>query len=150
MLLATSLAESGAIDEAIHEYEVILKRNPSAALAANNLAALLIDRKGDPRSLERALALSRDFERQSPNPYYLDTLAWVHLKLGHLGEAVRVMQLAIAKAPEHPVLNYHLGAAYAQSGRADEAKTYLEKALNTGQTFAGIDEARSLLASLNG
>jgi tetratricopeptide (TPR) repeat protein len=150
LLLATSLTETGSVDEAISEYETILKKNPHAILAANNLASLLIDRKGDPQSLERALALSRDFEREAPNPVFLDTLGWVHLKLGHQDEALRVMRLAVAKAPGHPVLNYHLGAAYAESGRKDEAKTYLQKALSTGQTFAGIDDARSLLTGLNG
>ena len=150
LLLATNLTEAGLVDEAISEYETILKNNPHATLAANNLASLLIDRKGDPQSLERALTLSRDFEREAPNPVFLDTLGWVHLKLGHQDEALRVIRLAVAKAPGHPVLNYHLGAAYAESGRKDEARTYLQKALSTGQTFAGIDDARSLLTGLNG
>lgn len=150
LLLATSLTESGGVDEAIREYETILKQDPRALLAANNLASLLIDRKGEPQSLERALALTRDFERQAPNPYFLDTLGWVHLKLGHRDEAVRIMQLAVEKAPAHPVLNYHLGAAYAQNGRTKDARVYLQKALASGQSFAGVDDARTLLAGLNG
>ncbi|BCA57133.1 conserved exported protein of unknown function [Nitrospira sp. KM1] len=150
MLLATTLTEVGEVDEAMKEYEIILKASPGAALAANNLATLLVDRKGDTKSLERALALSRDFERQAPNAFFLDTLGWVHHKLGHKEEAIRVMQLAVGKAPEHPVLNYHLGVAYAQSGKAKEAKDYLQKALDTGKAFTGIDDARSLLSSLNG
>jgi tetratricopeptide (TPR) repeat protein len=150
MLLATTLTEIGDIDGAMKEYEAILKQNPRSALAANNLASLLADRKGDPKSLDRALALSRDFERQAPNPYFLDTLGWVHLKLGHREEALRVIKLAVEKAPGHPILNYHLGAAYAQSGQSKEARIHLEKALGAGQTFGGIDDARSLLAGLNG
>jgi tetratricopeptide (TPR) repeat protein len=150
LLLATSLTESGIVDEAIKEYEQLLKKQPGATLAANNLASLLVDRKGDQQSLERALTLSRDFERNAPNPFFLDTLGWVHHKLGHRDEAIRVMQLALQKAPAHPVLNYHLGAAYAQSGRTTEAKTHLQKALNTGQSFTGSDDARALLAGLNG
>lgn len=150
LLLATSLTETGAVDDAIKEYESLIKKQPGVTLAANNLASLLIDRKGDPQSLERALTLSRDFERNAPNPFFLDTLGWVHHKLGHRDEALRVMQLAIVKAPAHPVLNYHLGAAYAQSGRTNEAKTYLQKALSAGHTFAGSDDARALLAELNG
>jgi tetratricopeptide (TPR) repeat protein len=150
LLLATSLTETGAVDEAIKEYESLIKKQPGATLAANNLASLLVDRKGDPQSLERALTLSRDFERNAPNPFFLDTLGWTHHKLGHRDEAIRVMQLAVEKAPAHPVLNYHLGAAYAQSGRNKEARTYLQKALSTGQTFAGSDDARALLAGLNG
>lgn len=150
LLLATSLTDTGDIDRAVSEYETILRKTPRAALAANNLASLLIDRKGDPQSLERALALTRDFERNAPNPFFLDTLGWVHLKLGHRDEALRVMQLAIEKAPGHPVLNYHLGAAYAQSGRTKEARLHLQKALGAGQVFAGSDDARALLAGLNG
>jgi Flp pilus assembly protein TadD len=149
-LLAISLTDSGRVDEAIGEYETVLKQSPRNLLAANNLASLLVDRKGDRQSLERALTLSRDFERQAPNPYFLDTLGWVHLKLGHPDEAVRVMRMAVEKAPAHPVLNYHLGAAYAQSGRSNDAKAYLQKALSAGQSFAGIDDARVLLAGLNG
>ena len=150
LLLATSLTESGAVDEAIKEYELMLKKQPGATLAANNLASLLVERKGDPQSLERALTLSRDFERNAPNPFFLDTLGWVHHKLGHRDEAIRVMQLALEKAPAHPVLNYHMGAAYAQSGRTKEARTYLQKALSAGQSFTGSDDARALLAGLNG
>jgi tetratricopeptide (TPR) repeat protein len=150
LLLAISLTDSGRVDEAIGEYETVLKQSPRNLLAANNLASLLVDRKGDRQSLERALTLSRDFERQAPNPYFLDTLGWVHLKLGHPDEAVRVMRMAVEKAPAHPVLNYHLGAAYAQSGRSNDAKAYLQKALSAGQSFAGIDDARVLLAGLNG
>jgi tetratricopeptide (TPR) repeat protein len=150
LLLATSLTETGAIDAAIKEYETLLHDKPNAMVAANNLAALLVDQKGDPQSLERALSLSRDFERQAPNPFFLDTLGWVHLKLGHRDEAVRVMKLAVEKAPTHPVLNYHLGAAYAQSGRREQAQDHLRKALSAGQTFAGIENARALLAELNG
>jgi tetratricopeptide (TPR) repeat protein len=150
MVLATTLTEAGEVDEAMKEYETILKNSPKASLAANNLAALLVDRKGDRQSLERALALSKDFERQAPNPFFIDTLGWVHLKLGHQEEAIRVMQLAVQRAPAHPVLNYHLGAAYAKSGRDKEARGYLEKALSAEQTFIGKDDARSLLAGLNG
>ncbi len=150
LMLATSLTETGEVDAAIAEYETILKISPQAVLAANNLAALLVDRRGDARSLERALTLCRDFERAAPNPFFLDTLGWVHLKLGHRDEAVRVMKLAVEKAPAHPVLNFHLGSAYLQNGRRDEAKAHLQRALSAGEPFVGIDEARQLLAQLNG
>ncbi len=150
LLLASSLSESGQVEPAIQEYEAILKLNPRAVLAANNLAALLADQKGDAQSLERALALSRDFEKRAPNPYFLDTLGWVHLKMGHRHDAIRVMQQAVSKAPDHPVLNYHLGIAYYQAGQAKEARTYLEKAVHSGKAFAGAEEARSVLSSLKG
>lgn len=150
MLLATALTDQSQVDEAIGEYEAILKKMPDAILAANNLAALLADRKSDRPSLDRALALTRNFERVAPNPFFLDTLGWVQFKLGRHDEAIRVLQQAQGKAPNHPVLNYHLGLVYAKVGRTSDAKTYLEKAVNAGQPFAGLEEAKTTLAELQG
>jgi tetratricopeptide (TPR) repeat protein len=150
LMLATSLEARERVDEAIVQYETVLKRHPKSLLAANNLAATLIDRKGDPESLQRALTLSRDFETQAPNPYLLDTLGWAHLKLGHHQDAARLVKLAIAKAPDHPVLNYHLGVIYAQSGEKKEARAHLSQALQAKQTFPWTEEAKAMLVRLDG
>jgi predicted Zn-dependent protease len=94
--------------------------------------------------------LSRDFEKEAPHPLFLDTLGWVRLKMGHLDDAVRLMRQAIAKAPDLPMLNYHLGAALYQSGRNIEAKVYLAKALKSTEAFQGRREAERLLAQTSG
>ena len=148
VILATSFSETGRIEQAIAEYQAILAHNARSVVAANNLAALLAEYKADASSLEQALALSREFERTAPNPMFLDTLGWVHHKMGHAEEAVRVMKEAVTKAPEHPVVNYHAGAVYYRAGQLKEAKVYLERALRTGQGFPGEREARTLLASV--
>lgn len=148
LLLATRLMEREQVDQAITEYEAVLKRNPDALVAANNLAMLLTDKKGDPKSLERALALSRNFEKQTQNPFFLDTLGWVHLKMGHGDDAVRVMKLALAKAPDQPLLNYHLGLAYRKHGDLKSARTHLQKAVAQPKGFAEIEDARAVLAEL--
>src|SRR5262249_37310280 len=84
------------------------------------------------------------------NPYLLDTLGWAHYKLGHGMDAVRVLKQATALAPDHPVLNYHLGAAYSKSGQASEARTHLMKAVAAGTSFEGLDAAKALLAEIPG
>ena len=150
LLLATTLNEAGQVDRAIQEYEALLRQNPKALVAANNLASLLADQKGDPQSLDRALALSKEFESSAPNPYFLDTLGWVHLKLGHQDEALRMIKQAAAKAPDHPVLNYHLGIAHFKAGHTAEAKTHLQKAVASQKTFQGLDDAKSVLAQIQG
>lgn len=150
LLLATTLSEAGEVDRAIQEYEALLRSNPRALVAANNLASLLTDQKGDPKSLERALAVAKDFETTAPNPYFLDTLGWVHHKLGNSGQALHFIQQAAAKAPDHPVVNYHLGLAYFKAGQTAEAKTHLEKAVAAPKPFPGLDEAKSVLAQLQG
>jgi tetratricopeptide (TPR) repeat protein len=148
VLLATALTERHQVDEAMKEYETILLQNPTSMVAANNLASLLTDYKGDQSSLERALALSRNFERTSPNPFFLDTLGWTYVKLGQSDEGLRVIRLALAKAPEHPVLNYHLGMAYRKAGNLKDAKRHLEKALNAKTPFTGSEEAKAALAAI--
>lgn len=150
LLLATSLTEAGQTDRAIQEYEALLRRNPRALVAANNLASLLADYKGDQKSLERALALAREFETSAPNPFFLDTLGWVHHKLGNSGQALHFIQQAAAKAPDHPVVNYHLGLAYFKAGQRAEAKTHLQKAVASPNVFPGLDEAKAVLAQLQG
>lgn len=150
LLLAITLADNGQIDRAIQEYEALLKQNPRALVAANNLASLLTDQKGDQKSLERALVLTRDFETAAPNPFFLDTLGWVHHKLGNSGQAVHFIQLAATKAPDHPVVNYHLGLAYLKAGQTAEARTHLQKAVAAQKPFPGLDEAKSVLAQLQG
>ncbi len=150
MLLASVLASQNAVDEAIAAYDAVLHMNPRNIFSANNLAALLADHKQDAPSLERAFLLSREFEKDTPHPLFLDTLGWVRLKMGHLDDAVRLMRQAIAKAPDLPMLNYHLGAALYHAGRNIEAKVYLAKALKSTEAFQGRREAERLLAQTSG
>lgn len=150
MLLASAHSEQGQIDRAMAAYETVLRLNPRNVLAANNLAVLLVDRKGDPSSLQKAFALSRDFEKEAPHPLFIDTLAWVRFKMGQQEEAIRLMKQAIAKSPNMSVLNYHLGIAFFQSGKRAEARTYLSKALQGTEAFDGRQEAEQALAQLKG
>lgn len=148
LLLATALSDTGRPDRAMAEYETILKRHPRSLVAANNLAALLADQPGDAQGLARALALTREFETTAPNPLFLDTLGWVYVRLGQTSDGLRLLKQVIAKGPDHPSVNYHLGAAYRQAGETDLARIHLEKALKTAQPFAGRDEAAAMLAAI--
>ena len=150
MLLASAHSEQRQIDSAMAAYETALRLNPRNTLAANNLAVLLVDRKGDPSSLQKAFALSRDFEKEAPHPLFIDTLGWVRFKMGQQEEAIRLMKDAVAKSPESSVLNYHLGIAFFRSGKPSEARTYLSKALKSIDAFDGRQEAEQALAQLRG
>ncbi len=150
MLLASVYSTQGQIDQAITAYEGALRLNPRNVLVANNLAVLLVDYKGDPQSLQKAFALSRDFEKEAPHPLFLDTLGWVQFKMGQQEEALRLMKGAVAKLPEAPTLNYHLGMAFYQSGKTAEAKVLSSKALKSPETFEGRQEAAKILAKVSG
>jgi tetratricopeptide (TPR) repeat protein len=150
MLLASAYSTQGQIDSAITAYDGALRMNPRNVLVANNLAVLLVDYKGDPQSLQKAFALSRDFERDAPHPLFLDTLGWVRFKMGQQEEALRLMKDAVAKSPEVPTLNYHLGMAFYQSGKTGEARAYLSKALKSAEAFQGRQEAEQILSQMRG
>ncbi|OQW33586.1 MAG: hypothetical protein A4E19_04160 [Nitrospira sp. SG-bin1] len=150
MLLASAHSEQGQIDRAMAAYETTLRVNPRNLLAANNLAILLVDYKGDPSSLQRAFALSRDFEKDAPHPLFIDTLGWVRFKMGQPEEAIRLLKDAVTKSPDMSVLNYHLGMAFFQSGKRTEARTYLSKALKNSDPFEGRREAEQALAQIRG
>ncbi len=150
MLLASARFEQGQIDLAMAAYETTLRLNPRNLLASNNLAVLLVDHKRDPASLQRAFALSRDFERDAPHPFFIDTLGWVRFKMGQQEEAIRLMKQAVSKSPDMSVLNYHLGIACFQSGQRAEARTYLSRALKSSDPFEGRQEAEHVLAQIRG
>jgi tetratricopeptide (TPR) repeat protein len=150
LLLASLLSGTGEVDRAIELYESVLKDQPKSVVAANNLAVLLADKKGDPKSLERALALSRDFETYASNNELLDTRGWIYVKTGQPKEAVRLLRQVVEKAPDHPVFQYHLGVAYYKAGEAKRAKEALARAVQSGKPFPGLEEAKSILAETKG
>jgi tetratricopeptide (TPR) repeat protein len=147
MELAGLLQRQGKSDEAIAQYEEILKRNPSQDVAANNLAMLLASSKLDAASLDRAKALTIRFA-ESTNPSFLDTYGWVLYKRGEAAASVPVLERAVAKVPSEAIPHYHLGMAQSQLGSRDDARQNLAIAVNSGTQFLGLDEAKTALGKL--
>ena len=145
--LASTYEISGRFDDAILIYDQLLKKDPGNVLAANNLASILTDRKGDKASLERALKLATAFE-SSNQPALLDTLGWVYFKLNDFNRAAPLLKKAVDAAPKSGVLHYHLGMAYYKKGDKAAAKTELTRAFATEEKFAGEDEGRATLKAL--
>jgi tetratricopeptide (TPR) repeat protein len=134
--------------EAIKAYERALKIDPSAPVAANNLAFLYADTGGN---LDQALALAKAAADRLPDePAVTDTLGWVYYKKQLPALAVSAFEQAVQKAPRNPEFQYHLGLAYAQSGDTQKARRALEEALRLSPTFDGAAGARQALSSLKG
>ena len=148
MLMAAVYSEGNHVDDAITSYEAVLRLNPKNVVAANNLAAMLVDYKRDQLSLEKAFALSKNFEKEAPHPLFIDTLAWVRFKMGQREDALRLMKSAVSKSPDIPILNYHLGIAFLQAGQSTEARLYLSKALKSSEQFQGRQEAEYVQAHM--
>ena len=145
--LAAVYERYGRIDDGVALYEGLLKANPEATALANNLAMLLVSYRTDRASLDRARVLSEAFAK-SNNASLIDTWGWVQFKRGEFAPAVATLQSAVDKAPDSPVLRYHLAMAQLKTGATAEARANLERALKNGESFSGGPEAKIALASL--
>jgi tetratricopeptide (TPR) repeat protein len=134
-------------DDALAVYESALQRDPQADLVANNLAMLLVTYRTDKASLDRAAKLSARFA-ESPNPNFLDTYGWVLYKHGDATAALVALRNVLAKAPQSPIIWYHLGMAQVLAGQADAARDSLSRALKSGKEFPGMAEAKATLDKL--
>jgi tetratricopeptide (TPR) repeat protein len=145
--LAALHESKGRIDAAIATYETYLQRNPAAAIAANNLAMLLVSRRSDAPSIARAGELAKPLER-SGSANFINTAGWVRLKAGDAKGAVPLLERAAHMRADSPQLLYMLGVAQDAAGQPVEARKSLESALALSTSFAGADEARATLDRL--
>jgi predicted Zn-dependent protease len=135
-------------DNAIAEYENILKRQPRVDIAANNLSSLLTDYRTDAASHERALSLALRF-RDSNIPFFLDTLGWAYYKLGRIDEGMTWMKKAVDEAPNSAILRYHLALAQLKAGDKASAKKNLETVVGSDDSsFSEMADAKRTLQSL--
>jgi tetratricopeptide (TPR) repeat protein len=148
--LAQFYEEIKAYDKAKMIYEKILQQEPKHDVAANNLAALLLEQYYNQINAAKALELTRRFENSS-NPYALDTYAWALFKNGKNVQALNFLKFVIAQEPKKAIFNYHLGVVYLKIQENKLALKFLETAIQLGQNdvdFDNTNHAQELLAEL--
>jgi tetratricopeptide (TPR) repeat protein len=74
--------------------------------------------------LDRAVALRPD------DGFIVDSVGWVHYRLGEYPQAVESLERAVELEPGDPVINDHLGDAYWRVGRQREARYQWQRALS--------------------
>ncbi|MCH6551393.1 MAG: tetratricopeptide repeat protein [Planctomycetes bacterium] len=119
------------IDGAIAAFEASVGFDADDAGALNNLAYLTTEIRDDP---QKALPYAqRAVELKPDDAAILDTLGWVHFKLGNLSEAQEYLRRSIERLPLADN-HVHLAAVLAATGYLDRARTYLRRAteLNPG------------------
>lgn len=141
------LSQKNDVEGAIKIYRKLLAYNSNLDTAANNLAQIIADYKSyDKKALEIARLEAERFIN-SNNPYYLDTLGWVYLKLELLPQAKPLLKKAVEMTEKNPnpQILYHYGKLLFENGQKEEAKTYLEQAVASNIKFHGHEEAEKLL-----
>jgi tetratricopeptide (TPR) repeat protein len=145
--LAALYEHQGHIDAAIAVYDGVLAKTPNSVFAMNNLAMLLVNDRTDAASLTRAQKLAEQLIGTSL-ANVVDTRGWIKFKGGDYHGAEALLQQAVDKSPQDPLLRYHLAMAQLRSGESRIAQQNLESALQTTKPFDGIDQARATLAQL--
>jgi tetratricopeptide (TPR) repeat protein len=104
----------------------VIKMKPDYAHAYNALGYTLADktnRLAEARDLiEKAYKLSPD------DPFIMDSLGWVHFRMGQVQEALKHLQSAYSTRPD-PEIAAHLGEVLWNSGKRDEARKIWRAAL---------------------
>jgi tetratricopeptide (TPR) repeat protein len=109
-------------------FQKALKKNPRDPFTLNYLGYWWAD---EGRNLEDAIDLIERAVRLRPRSgYFVDSLGWVHFKLGNLDLAVAFLEQATILEPVDPVISDHLGDAYWATGRFIEARFKWQYALS--------------------
>ncbi len=147
---ASVAIQKGRSAEALAWLEECLKRDPKNTDAANNVAYLLVELKGqDPAARERALKLAEESYRVMRGmPAVADTYGWVLVRCGRAKDALPILQKALIVLSGDVKVHYHIAGAYAGTGQIEMARLHYEHVAQSAKDKALIDEARKALSQL--
>ncbi|MDQ7830916.1 MAG: tetratricopeptide repeat protein [Desulfovibrionaceae bacterium] len=113
--------------ESVRVMEQVIALDGEHADALNFVGYTLAD---DNRDLPRALELIEKAVGIEPdNPYFLDSLAWVHYRMGDLDKAWEIIRQAVSQPVGDPVIWEHYGDIAAAMGKKAEAAEAYGKAI---------------------
>jgi tetratricopeptide (TPR) repeat protein len=116
----------GKIDQLEADLKFILKTEPDNAHALNALGFTLADQTD--RYEEAHAYLKRAIEIMPDDPAIIDSLGWVHYRLGNYDEALRLLRKALARFDDSEIAA-HLGEVLWVVGKQEEARGIWQKAL---------------------
>jgi Flp pilus assembly protein TadD len=127
---AAGLERLGRADDAERLFQSLIDQDPGDAASANYLGYSWADRG---ENLDEALNLiARAVAIEPENPAYLDSLGWVHYRLGDLDQAEYWLRRAIGFGGGDGTILAHLGEVLLERGDVDEARLLLQRALDAG------------------
>lgn len=145
VLLSSAQERAGDFKGAEESLRKILTGDPNSAIALNNLGYFLTEH-GE-RLPEALDMIQRAVHAEPTNASYLDSLGWVHFKLGQLDEAERYLSDASRRNPRSPTIQEHLGDLLQKRGKPEEARAAWRKALSLSTE---PNESNRLKTKING
>ena len=138
-LLAERLGDPSGLETDLRS---ILQREPENAMALNALGYTLADRN---ERLDEALKLIQQAHKLKPeDPAILDSLGWVHYRLGNTQRAEDLLRQAFNALPD-PEIAAHLGEVLWQQGKHQEARSIWGQGAEGADDSSLIDATRTRL-----
>jgi tetratricopeptide (TPR) repeat protein len=116
----------GRIDQLETDLKFILKTEPDNAHALNALGFTLADQTE--RYEEAYDYLKRAIEIMPDDPAIIDSLGWVHYRMGNYEEAIHLLRTALSRFDDAEIAA-HLGEVLWVTGNQQEARGIWQKAL---------------------
>jgi predicted Zn-dependent protease len=137
---------SGDHDAAAEVFLSLLEANPDHAPTLNYLGYMWADNNVN---LDRAREmLVRAVAQEPSNAAYVDSLGWVHYRLGNLEEAEKYLSEAASLMPRDPTIQEHLGDVLSKRGDFARALTVYRTALALGPEAKDADKLREKIAEI--
>jgi len=137
---------SGNNQKAADYYKKALQIQPAQALAANNLAYMMLQ---NGENVDVALTLAQTARRGMPNsPTSADTLAWAYYYKGTYSFARDLLEEALKTDPNSATKQYHLGMVYSKLGDRNNAVDHLKKAISLKPDSPDAKAAQKALQGL--
>lgn len=145
-LLADFYINQGRLDKALIEYEKLIKIEelPNKAFILNNMANIYIgiDLNKAQQLIDQAIQGGADVAA------LYDTQGWILSLKGQYEEALTVLRKAFAMDSDDPSNQYHLAYTLHKLNRIPQAKSSLERALESSRPFSERTDAEALLLKL--
>jgi tetratricopeptide (TPR) repeat protein len=136
------LLHHGREDEALADFQEVVRMRPGDEIARNNLGSALLQQG---RVDEAVAQFEKGLATASNSPVLRDNLGASLARKGELDAAVAQYRAAVNAQPDYARAHRDLGEALSQQGRSDEAIAHLQKALELQPDLA---EAHYNLGSL--
>lgn len=131
-------------------FQSLVTENPGDFAASNQLVLALIEQESTSKQ-RRAAQIAELNKRQYPtSPEAHATLGWVLYRLGQLETAERIFQPLLSGTQLSPDAAYYAARLLIDRGRTEEARAFLQGALDTAGNFRNRKPCQEMLASLPG
>lgn len=117
----------GRIDQLEADLRTILEEDPDNATALNALGFTLADR--NERVQEAFGYITRAYEARPDDPAVIDSMGWVHFRLGDYAQAEQFLRRAFKLMPDGEIAG-HLSELMWAQGDKEEARSLLREALD--------------------